>query len=143
MKILAFYAKKFSSLLAVLVIVTFLFVAFFGMADSSFGMQMNEKGQMSGCLFGGHAGICTMTQSEHIQAWQNLFTTLPPKAIGLSLVLLLFGLTFVSALIRRQRSVDRDESTIKLRNYSENLSIKPFNFIQEALSQGILNPKIF
>lgn len=123
--------KKISLFFVIMGIVALVFITFFGMTISSSGMQMNEKGQMPGCLFNGYLEICTITFSEYIQKWQNVFTALPSKMTYLAFALLLAGLTFIGSFIGRKIC------------YIHNRGFQIFNFLKEAFSRGILNPKIY
>lgn len=104
------------------------------------GMQMNDRGQMTGCVFTGTT-LCTMTFSEHLAQLQALFNAIPAKTITLLALALLAFVTFY-----RSRSLFRDALrllSIRYRLYlrsNTHLCIRP---LQEAFSQGILNPKAY
>lgn len=129
---------------AALVMVAFVSVSI-GAVYHIFGMEMKDDGTMSGCLFDGKAEICNMTFFDHLSRWQRMFTAIPHNAdmAGLLTIALVFTLT---AFVLRQRwrflffghSISYQKLYIK-----QNQHIVLFNYLNEAFSQGILNPKIY
>ncbi len=136
--------KKFTNFLLVFGLIAFLSVAFFG-AFHIMGMQTQSDGTMGGCLFTGIDEICTMPLAEHLTAWQSMFTSIPAKSTILYLVVLAFALLlFASAFLKRYFiwAVERLAAIQRLYLvHHPNPSL--FNPLQEAFSQGILNPKIY
>ncbi len=106
------------------------------------GMQMDDQGKMSGCVFSGMMEVCTMSTVEHPAAWQALFNIVPVGIASVSLfVLVLIFVTFARKL-RLQNFLTSDSIRQKLYIYSR----KNFLFarsLQEAFSQGILNTKLY
>lgn len=136
--------KKITSVLFFLVLAAFLSLNVMGPAHA-FGMQKNENGQMSGCVFDGMAEICTMSLLEHMAAWQSLFTAnVPNNTLTAALAsLLLFAIAF--AFVRRlwpSDPVDLILTGQKIHNrFRQDFTF--VNPLQEAFSNGILNPKLF
>ncbi len=130
-------------LLAIVGISVFISIAFLGIAHSSFGMEMNGRGQMSGCFFDGYAKICAMTLSEHIKTWQNVFTAIPSKTTHLAFAFLLLGFTCIGAFMGRRYLLDREKLLSQNHCPIHNLDSPIFNFLKELFSQGILNPRVY
>ncbi len=136
------FKSTFSSRVAMLVLATFLVVAFFG-AFYSPGMEKRSDGMMSGCMFS--AKNCTMTIGQHFSQWQSMFTTTAPqKATSLALLILLTISFIAVAILRRNLLLLSNHYTIRWRLYiRQYLRLWLFNPLGEAFSQGILNPKIY
>ncbi len=136
--------KKFARFLLGFALIAFLLVAFFG-ASQSMGMEEQNDGKMSGCVFSGKVEICTMTFSEHISHWQNIFTTTAPQnALTLALLILLAVVFIVVATFKRNLLLLSNYYTTRWRLYiRNNPELSLFDPIKEAFSQGILNPKIY
>lgn len=139
-------AKKLINFLLIFGVFSFLAVGTFGM-EQFFGMQMNDDGTMSGCLFDGKAKICNMTFSDHLSRWKGMFTAITQKA---NLFILLFLLiSSVGALLlfnarRRLLLLLFSRFSNRWRLYiRHNPELSLFNPLREAFSQGILNPKIY
>ncbi len=135
--------RVFPRYVFVLLLAAFITVNLFG-AASGMGMQTNAQGKMTGCMFSGTA-ICTMTPFEHLAAWQNMFTAAASQTDSTLLLLLLTALTFLGFATARRLFDDRLdllESHQKL--YVKRLVAHSYiNPLQEAFSQGILNPKLY
>ncbi len=125
----------------------FSFIAMIFILIGIFGIT--EVGDMDGtiiiCPFSGHSmSICKMNPLEHIEEWQSMFTTLPSKgtlSVILSILLTLLallGLKYFKKLSLENFS--RPETWMES-FYSRTVPV--FNHLQEAFSQGILNPKLF
>ncbi len=109
---------------------------------SCFGLGMDTNILIVNCPLGSHSmSICKMNPMEHIQEWQSMFTTLPAKDILtlLSLLLALFALLKLRQVFSVPK-IPKVDSYINL-FYIRRPPIS--NFLQEAFSSGILNPKIF
>lgn len=119
-----------------------LLVGTFGLGHSGI---MEADGQMSNCPLPGMATACKMGLLEHIAAWQNMFVASLHKDIPLLLVLLLLAmlLAFSAANLSRPKRKPLSIYAHSLRARSRidiPIIIGP---LQEAFSNGILNPKIF
>lgn len=123
-----------------LAVFAFLFGGTFNLAHA--GMSM-EDGQMSGCPFvPGMSAICTMNPLEHIAAWQSMFTIVPAEKTFAFLLLFLFALLAVRALRTKIRwTFDLLQSYTSPQRTS-NVFV-PRYALQEAFSDGIINPKVF
>jgi hypothetical protein len=130
--------KKINPVFLALVLMPFLWMALFGLSQ----MSANMNGEMINCPFSDHSmSICKMNPLEHIQEWQSMFTTLPVKdTISiLSLILIIISLNTLSFLSRFSIPDIRYLHTRHL--YKKKFHIP--NPLDEAFSQGILNPKLF
>ena|SRR3989338_7892036 len=118
------------SLLLILVII---FSFSFGVTT----MQMDKDGNMSDCPFMGMDAICQMDIFEHIGAFQNVFTVIPGKSI---LFVIVLALVLVSLAIKRQSGIPPDNLRFFTR---ESLRLPNFNKILLALSDGVIQPKLY
>lgn len=141
---MSFASRKFGTFLAIAGLSAFLLIHLFG-ADSAFNMEVRKDGTMSGCLFDGKAEICTMSFSQHLSSWQGMFAATTPEKINALALLALIAVLFTAVAALRQH-------VASLLNYYANRwrfyikqssSLAIFNPLQEAFSQGILNPKIY
>lgn len=132
-------ARTISRSLLIVSIIVFFAAGTFGI--SHLGMTSDANGQMSNCPFMGVAALCDMNPLEHIAAWQNMFTAVPFKGISaLALLLLAFFAVFLWRDFWNTRWVQ------SISNHSQYFRNKTFlirNELQEALSAGILHPKLF
>lgn len=136
--------KKLNPFLLGFMLIAFLFIAFFGVSQTT-GMQMRSDGTMGGCLFSGMEEICTMRFTEHLTQWQSMFTTTVTQNPLTTILLLLLAVVFVAVGIFKRNllllfSYDVNRWRLYIRRNPE-LSL--FNPLKEAFSQGILNPKIY
>lgn len=104
---------------------------------SFLGMAVHDGPGMPGCpLMPAQAVICTMTVTDHIAAWQGMFTGVPQAASFLLLALLaacvLHPLAFALARPPSVRTVPR--------SHASRLLPSP---LEELFSRGILNPKLY
>ena len=115
-------------------------VLFFVM--SGFVLSFERGLPTQNCLFGGHSiSICIMDPTEHIQEWQSMFTILPVKDT-VSVLFLLLVVIAVSILPFWSRYSILDTQHLYTRLLSKKKLYIP-NPLEEAFSQGILNPKTF
>ena len=105
------------NLLAIISLSIFISIAIFGV------------GTMSYCIFNSNAAFCHMNVLEHIASWQVTFIALSV----LLLIVFFFVATVVFSLVK--------DSFTQFR-FKKHLNISFFDPIKQALSQGIINPKI-
>lgn len=138
--------RRFGRVLLLVGLTLFLWAAFFGAPHSALGMGAHGDGAMSRCIFDGKAEkMCTMSISQHLSSWQGLLTaTAPEKAHALTLLALLavaFGAVLV---VRRHIALLLNYYAYQWRVFlKQNSLLVIFNPLQEAFSQGILNPKLY
>jgi len=120
----------------------FFFITVFG-ARYFVGMQMNSKGEMTGCIFKTEIGPCPMTLTQHINLLQEMFVVTPGTMGTFGLLLLLISFAFI-VLIFEDRfrlllfgNIDSRQKLYLKQHWS---FLDP---LQEAFSSGILNPKVF
>ncbi|HVY72754.1 MAG TPA: hypothetical protein VG984_01730 [Candidatus Paceibacterota bacterium] len=135
--------RSFYPYLKIFIATALLAFLLFGSAGAMhFGMNMGADGKMAPCPFSGEGAICTMNPLEHIAAWQNAFTTTVQNERDIAFLLialtLLFTVGFWRELFTKRdlRSLQKWHSVLR-----EEFSI--FDPLQEAFSNGILNPKVF
>lgn len=131
---------KIKNIIKFPIVLTVFAMLLFGI--SCFGMGMDAMASFTNCPFGGHStSICKENPTEHIQELQSLFTTLPTKETSVLLSLLL--VLFASLKLRQIFSVPEISQTGSHINLFYIYRPPIFNFLQEAFSNGILNPKLF
>ncbi len=131
--------KKISVSFGLLLII---FMSIFGMMFFQHG-GMGQKAQASMCPFM-PAGtvVCTMTPMEHIEKWQNSFAALPVTDFALILSIFLVSIFFVVAY--NFSKLFSNLLPIKSNSWIRRSGIfVPTDPLQEAFSNGILNPKTF
>lgn len=119
-----------------------LFLAFLLLAGS-FGlshatMNMDMEGNMTDCPFMPGVSICTMTPMEMIAASQSLLSDVT-LAQDPFLLLLLAGVLILTVF---PSFLSPPRSRIRYRIPKRGL-VARFDFLEEAFSDGILNPKLF
>lgn len=137
--------KGISNVITLFVLFSFFFIVGFGLSHS-LGMEMRTDGTMGGCMFDGRAQICPMAFTEHISNWQSMFSVILQKSFFFVQILVLIS-TFIVAVSALRRNLlfllfsyfsERWKFSIK-----NNPNLPLFDFIREAFSRGILNPKIY
>ncbi len=109
---------------------------------SQFGMGMEMSGKMVNCPFTGHSmSVCKMNPLEHIEEWQSMFTAIPAKDV-VTIFFLLLVIVALTTLSFWSRFSIPDIRYLYTRLFSKKKFHIP-NPLEEAFSQGILNPKLF
>lgn len=115
-----------------------------GILGLRLGMDHNQNGTMKGCVFmmqQGDSAVCSMSAAEHLLQWQQ-FLLAEPKSdqhILLTALALTVILPVLLALPTRALSKTPD---FKLQRWRARI-MKLFDYLLQALSQGILRPKVF
>jgi hypothetical protein len=137
--------KKSASFLLGFALIAYFAVAFFGMSQAMMGMEKQNGGTMSGCIFSGKAEICPMNFSEHLARWQGMFTTtVPQKALAITLLILLAVVFVAVAILKRNLFLLFNHRATGWRLYiNQNPHLSLFDHLKEAFSQGILSPKLY
>ncbi len=130
----------FTALVFSLILVSFAWFSLFGLISTIVAM---EHGIMMDCVFSGQFEKCTMNLGEHVNTWNIMFNLLVPIAASLSLSFLVVMLVVLTS--KKHTSTDAFlflKSQLHL--YAK---LRPvgffFDYVKEALSQGILHPKIY
>ena len=122
------------------------FIAFLatGTLGFSLGMDKSADGQMSPCPFMGmnKEVVCQMTPFEHMAAWQSMFTSLPLKDISVLASLLLLAV-FAVFFFRKLWDTQELELASFHKQRFRDRTFFAHGPLQEAFSNGILNPKLF
>lgn len=140
-----FLGKKITAVSVVVVLSLFLLVSLLSITQTD--MAMGADGQMSySCLFmSSTASLCQMSALEHIAVWQGMFTAVSSQNNTLTILMLLLTLALAGTfLIRTHRSTVPPKTSISqstFRYYKRNIFI--VGPLQEAFSNGILNPKLY
>lgn len=102
---------------------------------SFLGMAVHDGPGMPGCpLMPAQAVICTMTVTDHIAAWQGMFTGVPQAASSLLLALLAAYVLWPLALALARPPSGQPARLVR----ASRLLPSP---LEELFSRGILNPK--
>lgn len=109
----------------------------FGMLNM--GMDMQMDGSMSPCPFSVGTSVCTMTPLAHLAASQSFFTTLVTYGDVLTLLALLAFAIYASAVFWKPHAPPLVFAYARIRRRE----FMPRSHLQEAFSNGILNPKVF
>lgn len=132
----------------------FFLVAVFGMANAGMEMyapmpMLSDTAQdtpMSGCLFTGifHSSTsCEMGAFAHIAAWQNMFVSVPTENNTLTILLLLLAAVLGALSVHTRHAAFFAEILFRARRQYHQTRTLFATPLQEAFSNGILNPKIF
>lgn len=126
---------KLQSLLT-LFVVSLLLVGSFGISHA--GMSMDMEGTMTDCPFMPGVSICSMSPLEMIAASQSFLSTV---TLGQdSALLLLISVALVLSISPNFLAPPK----VSIRYRFPKQKQRPlFNFLVEAFSNGILNPKLF
>lgn len=138
------FAKVFSLPTLTLVwLAVFVFVSIVGIAHPA-GMEANEKGEMSGCIFAGEAAMCNMNVIEHISSWQGMMTGIVQDIPAAALVLSIVLIAAFTAPAARMLLVDHVKRIVLQRlSFLFNTLGAVFNPLQRAFARGILHPRIY
>lgn len=110
-----------------------LFLAFQLFGFMSLALTDN-KGDMPNC-HNGTSGFCPMSYSEHALEWQSITAALNVSQTFYYLVLVIAAFIFVSLLFKQVEA--------PFIRRLDNFLAREKNFLLEAFSGGILNPKTF
>lgn len=129
----------------VISLATMLFAVFIivSIISSVYFMGMNPDGTMSHCIFMDR--VCNMTLSDHLMSWQNVFAMSLQKAASLDFLLLIVSLALALTIIIFKLAVGKTHPNdfISKLYYKQKQYLSFFDYLKEAFSQGILNPKIY
>jgi len=132
---------KFRQFIGLILSVAFVATALFGL---NMGMDTRTDGSMSGCMFDSSV-TCQMNYGEHIQYWQQTFTAVQPtQDVVLAVVVVFFaGAAFFAIFSHRQNLNQTKLIVLQTVQRERDIIAKLSNHILQALSDGILNPKIY
>lgn len=119
--------------LVILLVLAFTFVSLFGLWNH-FNTEMNATETVNTCTFVGQP--CDMNMTEHVAMWQSFFTAPNISYLSFLLLLTIFIIGyFITPKTPRQ--------ILKISQYFKDNRVNFFNYLTQAFSQGILNPKIY
>ena len=127
-----------SKILAVSILLAFSLTATLAIAV----VDIDHEGSMSSCVLMGQEQkqSCQMTITQHIASWQQIFTA----TFNWSLVpLLLLAAAFVAGLTTIFKNIESMFLQLRRRYKKQNPSLKLFDYLLSAFSQGILHPKLY
>jgi len=104
--------------------------------------MMTMDGTMSDCPFMSGMSVCNMTPFEHLSAWQRMFTTLPNQSSVLEILLISSIFTFCFIYFHALFSPPKNSFSLTQKRLYQNQYFS-VPYLQEAFSNGILNPKTF
>lgn len=122
-------------------ILAILLIPSLGLIHFNMQMGMDGKMSMSDCPFMVGSSLCTMTPLQHISIWRNMFTTLPSQDTILQFFLIFSTFVFCFIFFRQVFSPPKNSFYLSRNRYLR--YIFPTNYLREAFSSGILNPKLF
>lgn len=147
--------SKNKILVALMAIFLISFLGFMNLSMMNMDGEMSYGSKshgMSNCPCMTDMSICSMIPFEHLSAclssWLSMFTALPFTESGLQLLLLFSALTFSLIYFRHFLSLlnsifnNLNSFSLTRRRFLEHQYF-PTAYLQEAFSNGILNPKIF
>jgi len=120
-----------------LALVSLLSFGTFGMLNMSMDMQMD--GTMGHCPFDLGTSVCTMTPLAHIAASQSFFTTLVTYSDVLMILAAFVFAMYAAAVFWKPLAPPLVFTYARVRAREP----EHFSYLQEAFSNGILNPKPF
>lgn len=126
---------------AIIAVVSILAVPLAVILTVSYGIAMGSDGVMENCLFGSTISFCPMSLFEHLSLWQNMFVANLPKISVFYLFFFLISFLFIALRIAQSKSYK--EKKIEKLYLKQKPDILLFDYLKEAFSQGILNPKIY
>ena len=130
-------------LVGVVIVAVFALVVLFAL---NMDMRMDVHNSMSDCRFmNSGSTICQMSFAEHLSHWQQTFiATAPPHNAPLLGLTVLFAGIALSSLFLNFQKYALESHTVQRRLWGERNSLsKLFDPIVQALSEGILNPRIY
>jgi hypothetical protein len=109
---------------------------------SHFEMGRHANGQLVDCLFiPEHTAICSIPLIGHIQTLLNTFVILPAKD-----ALTFFSILLSLLVLLKLRDKFSIQDSLRFDSYTDLFYVNRvpiFDYLKEAFSRGILNPKIF
>lgn len=126
---IALLSNKF---LLIILVVAFAVISIFGLWNH-YNMEMNGTETADTCSF--VAQPCDMNLREHIAMWQSFFTA--PNISYLTYLLL------IAAFILSYFIIPKPKQILKAWHYLKHNFVISFNYLIQAFSQGILNPKVY
>lgn len=135
-------SRKFTHILLFLAILAFFSMNIIG-TTHTFGMELQDDGAMGDCPFTDHATVCAMSIPEHLSIWQGMFTAAPQKNFAIIFFLFVAVAVAVPGTKRQIYALFMRRSSRWRMYIKERSRLQPFHYLREALSQGILNPKIY
>lgn len=116
--------------------IAFVIAALFG---AHLTMQMDSQEVMQNCPLLGHTeSVCTMTATEHIAKWQQLFTATVKSSKFLFAALLLMSFAFIAFSFQFPLPNQLNFQTFRSRAGPSEYSS---GFLLRALSRGILRKR--
>lgn len=107
-----------------------------------FGMPMQEGASVAPCPVMGDGAICVMNPLEHIVAWQSASAATFQNERNIALFLLAFAVV-LAAVLWRSLYTKRTLRALRIWHYRLREEVRIIKPLQEAFSNGILNPKVF
>lgn len=132
------FARVFSFKSALTLLLAFLLLTG-SLGISHHGMSMDMDGTMTDCPFLPGVSICMMSPLEMIAASQSFLSGVIFNTDS-SLILLLVFATPIPIAFFALFSPPQITSRFRVRKQKHRIR---FNFLEEAFSNGILNPKLF
>lgn len=104
-------------------------------------MSMEESNM--DCMLGSEMALCGTSAQKHISVWHNFLSVIPQKTFNLALIILLFVFVLTSIIYRNRFIRSRAPEIARRLNAKLSESLGIIDPIRRALSDGIIQPKIF
>lgn len=129
--------------LSVFGIASFLLLSSLGIYHFGMSASMSDH-QMSDCPFTPGVSLCTMSSMEMIDVSQNMFSSISQqKGFLFFLLLLVFFALYSFTIAHFARPFMPPRLSLLHIPLSKRARIPLYNYLREAFSDGILNPKPF
>ncbi len=125
---------------ALISLFTFIFIMLFGL---NLSMRMDKDGKMSNCPVMTHSSsICPMGPFEYLAKWQQMFQATAQTNM-LFLFITLFSFNALFSFFRIHLTLAPPKRLSFAFYKRDHPDINLFNYLQEAFSSGILQPKLY
>lgn len=136
-------SKKFGTSLAIFGLTAFVSLSIFGLWHMG-EMAADEEGDMARCIFTGGMMLCTMSVTQHINLWLSMFISAPQENATIFALLVLFiAVIFTTKNILAPPRWSKYNALAYKLYLVQNPDFSLFNPLKEAISAGIINPKIY
>ena len=119
----------------------FLSMTLFGMFQSAMSMSMD--GKMPDCPFMPGMSLCQMTPLEHVSYMQSFFTNIPQQESPVLALLLALSFVAVTGLVWFRQLFIPPDRFRSVGYFYRNRYFSIQRLLQQLLSNGILNPKLY
>lgn len=120
--------------LVIYLVLAFTLISLFGLWNH-YNMEMDSTGAVNTCNFVSQPA-CSMSVTKHVAMWQSFFTS-----PDISYLTFLFLLTIFIIVYFTTTKILKE--ILKICQYLKYFCVSLVNYLTQAFSQGILNPKVY